>query len=93
MSSIRDLKKDINYLATEVISECYFKKLLIKSLGDDELTDIIRQTVTLRNEMIARANHRDAKANRKLVKKYYKSLRADLLKGFSDLTEHISKAR
>ncbi len=93
MASIRNLKKDINYLATEVISECYFKKLLINSLEDDALTDIIKQTVALRNDMIARANHTDAKQNPKLVKQYYRNLRKDLLACFSELGNLISKSR
>lgn len=93
MASIKNLKKDINYLATEVISECYFKKLLIKSIENDALTDIIKQTVTLRNDMIARANATDAKQNPKLVKAYYRKLRKDLLSSFAELGNQISKAR
>ncbi len=79
MANRRELKKDINYLASEVVTQGYMKLALIDNIKETDLSPILVDAVEMRNEFIARANHPDGKDNRKLVKKYYGKLRADLM--------------
>ncbi len=89
MASIKNLKKEINFLAGELVYECYFTSLLSDSLKKDEVNQLIASTIDYRNNFIAQANHRDGKNNPKLVKTYFKGLRKNLYTELKQLTEKL----
>jgi hypothetical protein len=91
MASIRELKKDIDYLIYEVISDCFVFSDLHPEIKSDELSAIISDAVDLRNDMIARVNNPDGKDNPKIVKAYYKALEKDLLTGVDKLFSRLSQ--
>lgn len=90
MASVRELKKDIDYLVFEVISDC----LLYSDVNHDEnqeaVSSIIQDAVSFRNDLIARVNNPDGKDNSKIVKAYYKSVEKDLLMGVDKLFDRLS---
>ncbi|MGC1389881.1 MAG: hypothetical protein WA816_02500 [Bacteroidales bacterium] len=90
MASIRELKKDIDYLIYEVISDCFVYSNIHPENKTDELTALISDAVEFRNELIARVNNPDGKDNPKIVKAYYKTLEKDLLTGVDKLFERLS---
>jgi hypothetical protein len=90
MASIRDLKKDIDYLIFEVISDCFAYSNLHPENKTEELTALISDAVTFRNDLIARVNNPDGKDNPKIVKAYYKAVAKDLLVGVDKLFERLS---
>ena len=91
MASIKELKKDIDFLTFEVISDC-FTAMSVKSIEkSEELSVIVSEAVQLRNDLIARANNPDGKENPAMVKAYYKKLRVDLMDGIDKLFEKLSK--
>lgn len=90
MASRRELKKDINYLTSEIVSECYMKHLLTEK-NDAEISKLISETLTNGDEFIARLNHPDGKSNPKLVKKYFNHLRKDLFEKSSDILDRLNK--
>jgi hypothetical protein len=90
MASIRELKKDIDYLVFEVISDCFVYSNVHPDNKTDELTALISDAVEFRNDLIARVNNPDGKDNPKIVKSYYKSVQKDLLKGVDNLFERLS---
>jgi hypothetical protein len=90
MASIRELKKDIDYLIYEVISDCFVYSNIHPENKTDELTALISDAVEFRNELIARVNNPDGKDNPKIVKTYYKTLEKDLLTGVDKLFERLS---
>lgn len=79
MANLRELKKDINYLASEIVTQGYLKLTLIETVKEEELSPVLVEAIAMRNELIARANHPDGKNNKKLVKKFYQKLRKDLM--------------
>ena len=79
MASIRNLKKDIDYLLFEVISDSYTFKSLYPDNDHKEADNIILEAVDLRNHLIQRINHPDGKDNKKMVKTYYKNIINELL--------------
>jgi hypothetical protein len=93
MASIRNLKKDIAFLVSEVISDSQLFILLHPKQNTDAAYSIIEDAVELYNFMIQRANHPDGKDNPKLVKQHYKTLRTDLLSQTHSLFERISKLK
>ena len=72
MASIRELKKDIDYLVFEVISDCFVYSNVHPENKTDELSALISDAVEFRNDLIARVNNPDGKDNPKIVKAYYK---------------------
>ncbi|HEX2968972.1 MAG TPA: hypothetical protein VHO46_07680 [Bacteroidales bacterium] len=90
MSSRRDLKKDIDYLVFEVISDSFSFTTLHPDKDSDEVSGIITDAVSLRNDLIARVNHPDGKDNPKILKAFYKNVQKDLFEGVNKLFERLS---
>ncbi len=90
MASVRELKKDIDFLVFEVISDCFVYSNLHPDNKSNELTVLINDAVELRNDLIARVNNPDGKDNHKIVKAYYKSVSKDLMLGVDNLFERLS---
>jgi hypothetical protein len=90
MASIRELKKDIDYLVFEVISDCFVYSNVHPDNKTDELTALISDAVEFRNDLIVRVNNPDGKDNPKIVKAYYKAVQKDLLSGVDNLFERLS---
>ena len=90
MASIRELKKDIDYLIYEVISDCFVYSNIHPDNKTDELSALISEAVEFRNDLIARVNNPDGKDNPKIVKAYYKSVQKDLLTKVDNFFERLS---
>ena len=91
MASVRELKKDIDYLVYEVISDCFVFSGLHPDVKSDEISAIISDAVSFRNDLIARVNNPDGANNPKIIKAYYKSVEKDLLQGVDKLFSQLSE--
>jgi hypothetical protein len=90
MASIKSLKKDIDYLFFELISDCFMFTSLHDGPKKTEVQNLIEEAVASRNEMIDRANHPDGKENPAIVKAYFASLRKELLEKVDGYFERLS---
>ena len=90
MASVRQLKKDIEALTTQVVSYCFEYMDVYREAEKEPVVGILKSAIDVRNELIARANHPDGKNNPKLVKAHYKAIVNDLL---SKTDEHFDKLR
>ncbi|HLP72070.1 MAG TPA: hypothetical protein VK155_04145 [Bacteroidales bacterium] len=90
MSSIKNLKKDIDYLVFEVISDCFAFAAVHPDSKDDEVKAILNDAVNLRNDLVARVNNPDGKDNPKIVRSFYRNVNKDLLSGVDNLFERLS---
>ena len=75
MASIRELKKDIDYLIFEVISDCFVYAGLHPDNKTDEVSGIISDAVNLRNDLITRVNNPEGKGEPKVIKAHYKAVK------------------
>lgn len=91
MATKRNLKKDIDYLAYEVISDCLIFLEIKGEEKSEEIYKILNDTVELRNNLIARVNHIDGKDNPKLVKNHFNLLNKDLIEGIDAQFNKLSK--
>jgi len=91
MASRRMLKKDIDYLVSEVISNCYACLYFHPEKNEDEIYKIIEEAVDVRNGLFDRIKPAE-KNNRSLVRKHYAALRNDMFVSVDDLFEKLSKA-
>jgi hypothetical protein len=93
MATIRDLKKDINYLTSEIITEVYVRKVLFSDVKESDVSKIIGDAVAFRNDLIARVNHPDGKDNPKLVKAHYQKVKRDMTDQFSAMIDKVNKLK
>ena len=91
MASIKDLKKDIDYLVYEVISDCFTVMSVQPIDKSEELAEVVGDAVKLRNELFSRVKHPGGKEDPKMMKEYYKKVRVDLVEGVDKLFERLSK--
>lgn len=85
MASIKNLKKDINYLVDEVIGICLLHQYTRGTENNDELESLINEMVAYREELINKVNNPEVKDGKKKLKSYYRAL-------FDELLEKVNKA-
>jgi hypothetical protein len=90
MANIRDLKKDINHLASEIITEAYVRKMIFDNINDDDFKKVVVDAIEFRNDLIAKVNHPDGKSDPKKVKAFFKGVRTDMKKQFSALVDSVN---
>jgi hypothetical protein len=90
MASVKNLKRDIDNLIFEVISDCFIYTGLHPDNKAEDVSDIVADAVGLRNDLIARANNPDDKDNPKTVRKHYQAIKADLSTGVDKLCNSLS---
>lgn len=91
MASKRNLKKDFDYLVSEVISDCYTYMLINGDRKRDEAIAIIESILDKRNELIHRIKHPAKKDDRKAVKNHYREVQNDMLKAIDESFTKLSE--
>jgi hypothetical protein len=84
------LKRDINYLMDEVVTDSYLS-LLFHPEHRDKIIAVIREAVDLRNTLYDRANHPIEKKSGSLVRKHYAAVRRDMFDGIDRLFVRLSE--
>jgi hypothetical protein len=84
------LKKDIDYLVDEVVTDAYLS-LYFHPERRDEIVKIMEDVVALRNTLIDAANHPAEKHNPSLVSKHYAQVRRDMFGGIDSLFVRLSE--
>lgn len=90
MANLRELKKDIDYLVFEVVSDCLIYANIHNEDNSQKISEIIEDAIELRNELIARVNQPEDKHNPKTIKLHYKTIRKDLFTGVDKLFASLS---
>lgn len=90
MSSIRRLKKDVDLLVFEVISDCFVYGRLHPEEKDEKVSEIISDAVNLRNNLIGRINAPVKTEAPKEKRSYYNSIVRDLFIGVDGLCGRLS---
>ena len=91
MASIRNAKKDIDYLVSEVISDCYTYLYLHGDTNRDKVNSIIEGVVNKRNEFIQRVNSPAKELDKKQVRKYFNGVYSDLVTVVDDSFTKLSE--
>lgn len=89
MASLRKLKKDIDYLMDEVVTDSYLS-LYFHPENKDEIVKVIQDAVDLRNSLYDRANNPIEKKSTSLVHKHYAAVRRDMFEGIDGLFVRLS---
>ncbi len=89
MANLRDLKKAIDYCLEELVFDCDMA-ICFQPSKRDEIFDLMKEGVELRNNLITKVNNPAEPHNRSLVRKHYAALRVELVEEFEKLFEKLS---
>lgn len=90
MASIRRLKKEIDSMVYEVISDCFTFNELHPEHKSSDVAGIISDAVNFRNDLMHRVNNPDPSADPKGFKAHYQLIDRDLTEGIDKLCERLS---
>lgn len=91
MASRRKLKKTINSVSMELISELYFRVLIKGKSDESKVEELAIEIADLSEKFTLRVNHPDGKDNPALVKKYFHKLYSDWDTAIEKLMEKMDK--
>jgi hypothetical protein len=77
MASRRKLKKTIQFVSSELITDIYFRCLMSKEVDEQKIDNLVIEVMALNREYVLRTIRPDGKQNPKLVKAYFRKLFAD----------------
>ncbi|HAQ20567.1 MAG TPA: hypothetical protein DCR40_15260 [Prolixibacteraceae bacterium] len=84
MTSRRRLKKEIDYVVSDLILDCITYTNLYQKPNDAEAMEIVQGTLIMRNELRDLANHPEKRAESESVKSHYDNIAKTLIGGVDE---------
>ncbi|HYX06162.1 MAG TPA: hypothetical protein VE912_05455 [Bacteroidales bacterium] len=78
MASKKKLKKSINNLTYELISECLTFKHFHPEVESEKIDAVMHKILETRNDLVARISNPDGKGNVKINRQHYNSIQQDM---------------
>ena len=91
MANKRLLKKEINYVIDELITDCIVCDAFVWGKECQKIDQRVGDLFAMKADFLSRVNKTDGKDNPKLVKNYYKSLVANLDKKIGEIIAELEK--
>jgi hypothetical protein len=90
MANVRDLKKDVDYVISEIVIECLTYNYIFPDKEKEKLANIIAESVELKEELIVRINKtkHDSESPKK---KQFKDIRSFFNKRIEDIVVELGK--
>lgn len=87
MASVQNLKKDLNYVISDIIEECYIWQLIHEETQSEKAEKLIDEAIQVFDDLIKRINTKKIE-NKKL---HFKAINQDLETKASDLIDKLAK--
>lgn len=84
MTSRRRLKKEIDYVVSDLILDCFTYNQLFQKTEEKESIQIVEGTLMLRNELRDLTNHPERRAEAESVKSHYDNIAQTLVGGVKE---------
>ena len=84
MASRRRIKKEIDYVISDLVVDCFTYISLYQKPNDEETLQIVQNTLELRNELRNMANHPEKKSDSETAKAYYDNIAKTLIGGINE---------
>jgi hypothetical protein len=91
MASIKNIKKDIDFLVDEVISDSFLCLSLNPGKKNEEIIAVINEIAEKRNDLIARTNDVPKSGKRSEIKAHFKAIYDDLFEKIDSSFDKLSK--
>ena len=85
--NLRDIKKDIEYVLSAFVDDCYFLASCNPDISDDELSKLLDESIDLFNDLKDKVNA-PAEGSKKA---YFNGLRKELLEKTDSLYDKLSE--
>ena len=86
---IKELKKNINYIAGELFTECLVNSLYVPGTDKQKADELMAEILKMQDEFISRISHTEP-GN---VKGFYKKLRADFNAKVDEIIDAMGKLK
>lgn len=80
MASRRILKKSINNLTFDLISECYVYSFFHREVKSDKINSVMEEILKMRNGMVEKINRPAQKEDYKENRKYFRNIISEMQK-------------
>ena len=90
MANLRYLKKEIDYRLEEVVFDCDMA-MCFQPSKEREIFAVMQEAVAFRNTLFSKAMNPAEPHNKSLVRKHYAALRNEMIAGFEQFFERLSK--
>lgn len=89
MASRRQLKKNVNYIAGELFTECLVHRTFVPGTDTQKADDLMVDILNMQNEFISRISHTEP-GN---VKGFYKKFNTDFHAKINEIIDAIGKLK
>ncbi|MBN1990805.1 MAG: hypothetical protein JW783_15485 [Bacteroidales bacterium] len=91
MANVRDLKKDMKHMVRHFLNECYSQLAYNPPLHQENILDIIADTIQLQEDIVSRVNAANySKNEQRAGKAYYQDLAIEFYDRVVELTERLN---
>ena len=90
MASKQRLKKEIDYMVSDLILDCFTYTSMYQK-PNEEVQQIVENTLKLRNELREQVNHPEKKDKSQTVKNYFDNIAQTLIDGIEDGYSKLGK--
>lgn len=91
MASRRGLKKDLNYLYSDLMLDAFAAYSNSESQDDQKANTLLKRISGNYADFVRRVSHTDGEQNKKVVKTYYQGLWKSVLDDVLGISEEIEK--
>lgn len=91
MTTRRRLKKEIDYVVSDLVLDCMTYTHLNNKSNDEEALRIVQDTMEMRNRLRNQVNHPEQKDNAQTKKSYYNGLAKNLIEGVNSGYDRLGK--
>ncbi len=91
MASRQRLKKEIDYIVSDLILDCFTFANLQQNPNDEAVLQIVQDTLTMRNELRLQVNHPEKRDASQTVKSYFDNIAKVLIDGVEEGYEKLGK--
>lgn len=89
MASRRELKKNVNYIAGELFSECLINSMFVPGTDRAKADTLLADILSMQSEFVSRISHTEP-GN---VKGFYKKFRTDFNSKVAEIIDAIGKLK
>jgi hypothetical protein len=91
MASRQRLKKEIDYIVSDLIVDCFTLMTMQNEPNKPEVLEIVQDTLNLRSELRLQANHPEKRAESQSTKNFYDNIAKVLVDNIEASYEKLGK--
>ncbi len=93
MAKISELKKDVNFVASEIITQCFLTSQLFPQVDEKAVNEVIYKVIDFKTDYIKKINAFPKKNSKTEIKAYFKKMESDMVVDTQALLKEIESIR